>query len=261
MNINPLMLSFKGYHTYANTTQQPRQEFKNYIRFRKVKPVDPSEYAVQLGKLPSYDWKDPLVCKVTENIYRGPKPLCSKDLKILKEKCGIDTIISLKPVNAEILEDTKTKDYLNGFPIYKTKIQGLKLIDISDGEDCFNPWEDKLSSTKSIENILEYIDSNKNNKFYIHCRKGAMQTSYLIAAYRIAKQGWHIYDAYTDQQKALKGSEWQKMYDAEDHIDNFINGLPPEFIDKYKIKVQLENLRTIEKSIKKLNPKKPNNNN
>ncbi len=105
--------------------------------------------------------------KVTENIYRGPRPT-QKNLKELQSR-GIKTILDL-----EFLHTDRYKIKRTG-----TKFKSLHIRMLA--------W--KIEDKAIIEALKILTDAN-NYPIYVHCKHGSDRTGVVIAMYRMVVQGW-----------------------------------------------------------------------
>jgi protein tyrosine phosphatase (PTP) superfamily phosphohydrolase (DUF442 family) len=52
------------------------------------------------------------------------------------------------------------------------------------------PWYCSFPSDKVIDHFMEIIRQNPGKKIFVHCRLGEDRTGMMIAAYRMAQDGW-----------------------------------------------------------------------
>jgi protein-tyrosine phosphatase len=112
--------------------------------------------------------------EVTPNLYRGGL-LSSTGLKALK-RLGVNVVI-----------DTHAHD--------KTEEQeveslGMKYVAI--------PWHCPFPHDEVFAKFLTVVHENKGKKLFVHCRLGDDRTGMMVAAYRIAEEGWTADEAMTE---------------------------------------------------------------
>ena len=138
--------------------------------------------------------------KVDENLFRGGRP-SKEDLQYLKDKCGVQRVVSL---DGDVASDIHNTCSMLEFEHIVIPIDGSY------------PKEniDKLSN-----NILDLLGSKKT---YVHCYHGKDRSSMACAMYRIAS-GANVSDALSEAKKFEMGqglpSEAKKMY--YDAVINF----------------------------------------
>ncbi len=71
-----------------------------------------------------------------------------------------------------------------------------------------NYWT--FPSLKQIEYFLSIVDDEAKRPVYIHCKHGADRTGVILAAYRIAREGWSAEEAYLEMKRC--GFHLIRMY-------------------------------------------------
>jgi tyrosine-protein phosphatase SIW14 len=112
--------------------------------------------------------------EVTPNLYRGGL-LNGGGIKALK-KLGIDVIVDTHANDA-----SEEKDVQN---------LGMKYVAI--------PWHCPRPHDEVFAKFLKVIHDNKGKRIFVHCRLGDDRTGMMVAAYRIAEQGWTADEAMTE---------------------------------------------------------------
>lgn len=113
---------------------------------------------------------------VEPNIFRSSQP-SDESFKVLKEQCGLKTVLFLRRSKEKIKSEKK---FLEGL--------GIRFISIPmDGG--------KEQSIETIEQCLKIISDKMNQPILIHCEAGKDRTGLVIAAYRIKYNGWSFDDA------------------------------------------------------------------
>jgi len=110
--------------------------------------------------------------EVTPHLYRGAQPQRG-GLESLK-KMGIDTVIDVRLTGA----DKEGKD---------AKKLGMELVAL--------PWHCLFPKDDAIAKFLTYMREHPDKKVFVHCRYGDDRTGMMIAAYRMAFEGWTADDA------------------------------------------------------------------
>ncbi len=120
--------------------------------------------------------------KVDQYLYRGPRPANPNDL--LDKKIG--AIISLESG----LWDLATNDEYENFDFYK-----FKIAQISIGLSDFMP-PTKNEINRALE-AIEYFRS-RGVRVYVHCKSGVDRTGFIMAVYRMKKEGWTFKEAHAE---------------------------------------------------------------
>lgn len=128
-----------------------------------------------------------MIIKVTEGLYRGPRPQNLDEIKSL----GIKTIISLESGIYELFHN----DTYEEVDWAKEKIQFYWYPE----NDFFPP--EKIN----VFNILNLIITS-NQPILIHCKSGVDRTGFMVACYRMKVQGWGFDEAWNEC-KAM-GMHW-----------------------------------------------------
>jgi protein tyrosine phosphatase (PTP) superfamily phosphohydrolase (DUF442 family) len=105
--------------------------------------------------------------EVTPHLYRGGQPH-GKGLDSLA-KMGINTIFDIRLTGA----DDESKE---------AKKLGMELIPL--------PWHCLFPKDDPIAKFLAYLREHPEKKVFVHCRFGDDRTGMMIAAYRMAVEGW-----------------------------------------------------------------------
>jgi len=110
--------------------------------------------------------------EVTPHLYRGAQPQ-AKGLESLA-KTGINTIIDVRLTGAD-----KERE--------QAKKLGMELIPL--------PWHCLFPKDDPIAKFLAYVREHPDKKVFVHCRYGDDRTGMMIAAYRMAVEGWTAEEA------------------------------------------------------------------
>jgi tyrosine-protein phosphatase SIW14 len=112
--------------------------------------------------------------EVTPHLYRGG--LLKKDgLKALK-KLDINVVVDTHAYN-------KTEER-------EAKALGMKYVAI--------PWHCPWPKDEVFAKFLKVLHENPGKKVFVHCRLGDDRTGMMVAAYRMAEEGWTADEAMTE---------------------------------------------------------------
>jgi len=116
--------------------------------------------------------------EVTPHLYRGGQPK-GAGYEHLKEM-GIDIVIDgrLTGKNKEKRDVTEA---------------GMKFVSV--------PWHCLFPRDEVFAKFLKVIHDNPDNKIFVHCRYGDDRTGMMIAAYRMADEGWTPEEARKEMDK------------------------------------------------------------
>jgi tyrosine-protein phosphatase SIW14 len=109
--------------------------------------------------------------QITPTLYRGGRPTV-EGLACLA-KMGVSIVIS---------EEGKYKDLRK--PVERLGMQYVSMF-----------WECSFPKDKIFANFLQLLRDNPGKKVFVYCHYGDDRTSMMIAAYRIAEQGWSAEEA------------------------------------------------------------------
>jgi protein tyrosine phosphatase (PTP) superfamily phosphohydrolase (DUF442 family) len=112
--------------------------------------------------------------EVTPNLYRGGL-LRGDGIKALK-KLGVDIIVDTHANDTSEEKDARTL--------------GMKYVAI--------PWHCPWPKDEVFAKFLKVLHANKGKKVFVHCRLGDDRTGMMVAAYRMAEEGWTADEAMTE---------------------------------------------------------------
>jgi len=110
--------------------------------------------------------------EVTPHLYRGGQPK-QEGLEALA-KMGINTLIDVRLTGAD-----KEREH--------AKRLGIELIPL--------PWHCLFPKDGPFAEFLAYLREHPDKKVFVHCRYGDDRTGMMIAAYRMAVEGWSAEEA------------------------------------------------------------------
>jgi tyrosine-protein phosphatase SIW14 len=116
--------------------------------------------------------------EVTPRLYRGGQPTRVGYEKLAK--MGVDMVIDLR----------LTK---KGEESREVKKVGMEYVSI--------PWHCYLPRDAQFARFLTILRDNPHKKIYVHCRYGDDRTGMMIAAYRMAVEGWTPTQARKEMEK------------------------------------------------------------
>ena len=115
---------------------------------------------------------------VTPQLYRGGQPTLAGYEKL--KKMGVDIVVDLRLSGKETEKENVTK-------------AGMKFVSI--------PWHCMLPKDRVFAKFLKVLQENPHKKVFVHCRYGDDRTGMMVAAYRMALQGWTPDEARKEMQK------------------------------------------------------------
>jgi tyrosine-protein phosphatase SIW14 len=116
--------------------------------------------------------------EVTPKLLRGGQPT-GKGYANLK-KMGVDIVVDLRLSGKDAEKRTVTK-------------AGMQFVSI--------PWHCLYPRNHVFAKFLRLLRENPDKKVFVHCRYGDDRTGMMIAAYRMAVQGWNAEDAAREMKK------------------------------------------------------------
>lgn len=110
--------------------------------------------------------------EVTARLYRGAQPTADgyRELK----KMGIDIVVDLRLTG----RDKERRAVL---------ASGMQYVSI--------PWHCYFPKDKFMARFLALLRENQGKRIFVHCRYGDDRTGMMLAAYRMANEGWTAEEA------------------------------------------------------------------
>jgi hypothetical protein len=145
----------------AGADQPATHESPNHVPARRVTVIGVSNFG-----------------EVTPHLFRGgqPKLLGYKHLK----EMGIDIVVDLRLSG----DGNEEKD---------VKKAGMKFVSLR--------WHCMLPRDEVFAKFLKLLRDNRDKKIFVHCRYGDDRTGMMIAAYRMADEGWTPEEARAEMMK------------------------------------------------------------
>ena len=141
--------------------------------------------------------------RVTENLYRGGQPT-EEGFRELK-KLGIEIVVNFRDEPARIEEERQAVEAL-----------GLRPVSI--------PWSSwHRPKKKQVAEFLELLRANPKPKIFVHCHRGADRTGVMVAAFRMALQGWTPPQALTEMRTFNYHRFWYP------HLRRYVQDFPQQW--------------------------------
>jgi tyrosine-protein phosphatase SIW14 len=116
--------------------------------------------------------------EVNSHLYRGGQPKGAGYANL--KKMGVDVVVDLRLSG----KDTEKKNVTKA---------GMEYVAI--------PWHCMSPKDKHMARFLGVLEENKGKKIFVHCRYGDDRTGMMIAAYRMAVEGWTPEKAKKEMEK------------------------------------------------------------
>ena len=143
----------------------------------------------------------PNLGQVTPTLFRGGQPK-KEGYPKLKEM-GIEIVVNLRDDQDEVTEERGIVERL-----------GMRFVSI--------PWKARRGpSDGQVAEFLELLRANAQRKIFVHCKAGKERTGVMIAAYRIAAQGWTAPQALDEMEYFGIRGLWFP------HLKRYIREFPP----------------------------------
>lgn len=141
--------------------------------------------------------------EVSPTLYRGRQP--SGEGMVELKKLGIEMMVNLRDERDKIENERRQVESL-----------GMSYVSI--------PW--KASGTpdhRKVAQFLALLRNNPNKKIFVHCHYGADRTGTMMAAHRIANQGWTAEQAY----KEMRAFQFHWFWHT--HLKRYVFGFPAAY--------------------------------
>jgi tyrosine-protein phosphatase SIW14 len=116
--------------------------------------------------------------EVTSHLFRGGQPKLAGYEHL--RQMGIDLVVDLR-----LSGEHNEKQAVNK--------AGMKFVSL--------PWHCMFPHDRVFAKFLELLRDNRDKKIFVHCRYGDDRTGMMIAAYRMADEGWTPEEARKEMEK------------------------------------------------------------
>ena len=116
--------------------------------------------------------------EVTPNLYRGAQPNAVGYQELAK--MGVNIVVDLRLTGKD--EES-----------HEVQKLGMQFVSI--------PWHCYFPKDKVFAKFLDLLRENRGKKIFVHCRYGDDRTGMMIAAYRMAVEGWTPKEAREEMQQ------------------------------------------------------------
>ncbi|MCL6564836.1 MAG: dual specificity protein phosphatase family protein [Acidobacteriia bacterium] len=144
----------------------------------------------------------PNLGRVHENLYRGGQPdAAAGGYRSLRE-LGIEIVVNFRN-DADDVEPERA--WLEAL--------GIRLVHI--------PWSGfQKPDNRQVAEFLQLLQQHRNRKIFVHCQRGAERTGVMLAAYRIAVQGWTAEQALAEMEAFKFRGFWFR------HLKHYVKNFP-----------------------------------
>lgn len=141
--------------------------------------------------------------QVTETLYRGAQPTAEGFASL--KKLGVQAVVNFRRDPDRIAAERLIVEQL-----------GMRYISI--------PWRGKDDpSDAQVAEFLSFVRANPTTKVFVHCRRGAERTGLMVAAFRMATQGWTPSQAVEEMEKYdFRGFRFR-------HLKRYVQEFPGRF--------------------------------
>ncbi|MCL6480279.1 MAG: dual specificity protein phosphatase family protein [Firmicutes bacterium] len=124
----------------------------------------------------------PNLGKVHENLYRGGQPDAAAGGYRSLQELGIEIVVNFRN-DADDVEPERAR----------LEALGIRFVHI--------PWSSfRRPDNRQVAQFLQLLQQHRNQKIFVHCQRGAERTGVMLAAYRIAVQGWTAEQALAEME-------------------------------------------------------------
>jgi tyrosine-protein phosphatase SIW14 len=144
----------------------------------------------------------PNLGRVNEHLFRGGQPEARhKAFEQLRE-LGIDIVVNLRDDQGDTEAEQRLVESL-----------GMQFVSI--------PWTGyKDPDHAQVAEFLRLLRDNPDKQVFVHCRRGAERTGVMLAAYRIAEQGWTPEQALEEMEEFKFRGFWFR------HLKRYVREFP-----------------------------------
>ncbi len=136
--------------------------------------LHPQETARKVRGLPNFH-------AVNDHLFRGGQP-SQEGFQKLKES-GVGVVMDLRHRGKSAERERQNVESL-----------GMQYVSI--------PWKASgFPTTQDVQRFFAAIDHNAGKRVFVHCRRGADRTGYMIGLYRVTREGWSAKEATNEMEK------------------------------------------------------------
>jgi len=154
--------------------------------------------------------------QVTPTLYRGAQP--NREGIEALAKLGVNVVVDLRGSASRGEEGAATK-------------LGMRYVSI--------PWHCPWPKDEAMAKFLTVLRDNPGKKVFVHCRLGDDRTGMMIAAYRMADEGWSA-------EEAMKEMRAFGFSAAHHVICPGLGGYEEKFPERWKKSAAFQELRAAE---------------
>jgi protein tyrosine/serine phosphatase len=139
---------------------------------------------------------------INEKFYRGGQP--EKDGFQQLQQLGVDIVVNLREGHEGHKEEKAALESL-----------GIRYVAI--------PWAGlDYPKNKDVATFLRLLRDNPDKRIFVHCRRGAERTGVMVAAYRMAFQGWTPEQALEEMEQFKFRGFWFR------HLKRYVRSFPEQ---------------------------------
>jgi protein tyrosine phosphatase (PTP) superfamily phosphohydrolase (DUF442 family) len=139
---------------------------------------------------------------IHEMLYRGGQP--EKEGYTQLKQLGVDIVVNLREGHEGHKEEKAALESL-----------GIRYVAI--------PWAGlDYPKNKDVATFLRLLRDNPDKRIFVHCRRGAERTGVMVAAYRMAFQGWTPEQALEEMEQFKFSGFWFR------HLKRYVRSFPEQ---------------------------------
>ncbi|MGH9554850.1 MAG: fused DSP-PTPase phosphatase/NAD kinase-like protein [Terriglobales bacterium] len=138
--------------------------------------------------------------RVNQRLYRGGQP--EPEGFDALHKLGIDMVVNFNTSEEAIREERA-----------EVESRGMRYVSI--------PWSARsLPRREQVTKFFRLLRENPDAEIFVHCRRGADRTGVMLAAYRMAIDGWTPEQALTEMERFKFHGLWYR------HLKRYVREFP-----------------------------------
>lgn len=144
----------------------------------------------------------PNLGRVNDSLYRGGQPQARHRAFEQLREMGIDIVVNLRDDQGDSEAERRIVESL-----------GMQFVAI--------PWSGyKDPDDAQVAEFLQLVRDNPDKQIFIHCRRGAERTGVMLAAYRMAVEGWTPEQALAEMEEFKFRGFWFR------HLKRYVREFP-----------------------------------